>query len=358
MTPGEPMYRVEQLPVFQNRMFHSREDARNCAKGDVVLAQDPATGLIWNRAFRPELMEYGPDYHNEQGLSGFFQSHLQNVSQIVQKHFRGLSLIEVGCGKGHFLESLQALGFQIAGLDPAYEGSNPAIVKQYFSPEAGLRGDGIILRHVLEHVNDPVSFLSAIRDANGGGGKVYIEVPCFDWICEHRAWFDIFYEHVNYFRLADFDRMFGVVHEAGRIFQGQYLYAVADLATIRTPVREKADRFEFPPHFLDSVNRYADRLASREKACRVIWGAASKGVIFALFMERAGVKADMIVDINPAKQGRFLAATGLQVQSPEEAMKALPRDTDVFVMNGNYAEEIKALTGSQFEYITVDHERI
>jgi SAM-dependent methyltransferase len=358
MTEHQPMYRAERLPVFQNRTFNSVKEAEESATGDVLLVQDPATGLISNHAFRPELLRYGADYHNEQGLSSVFQSHLRNVSGIIQKHFQGASLIEVGCGKGHFLESLQALGFRITGLDPAYEGSNSAIVKEYFSPEAGLTGDGIILRHVLEHIQDPVAFLSKIRDANGGKGKAYIEVPCFDWICERRAWFDIFYEHVNYFRLGDFRRMFGTVYEAGHIFNGQYLYAVADLATIRTPVSAADDRFVFPSHFLDGVRRYADKLDERTTGRRAIWGAASKGVIFSLFMKRAGARIDMAVDINPAKQGKFLAVTGLQVQPPDAAMKMLPPGSEVFVMNGNYLEEIKMSTKGQFEYIPVDHERI
>lgn len=358
MIPGQPLYRAEQLPVFQNRIFHSEEEGRNCTTGDVVLAQDPGTGLISNQAFRPELMKYDTDYHNEQGLSSVFQSHLQNVSEIILKHFHGSSLIEVGCGKGHFLEALQALGFEVTGLDPAYEGSNPSIIKQYFSAEAGLRGDGIILRHVLEHVQDPVAFLSKIRDANGGKGKVYIEVPCFEWICDRRAWFDIFYEHVNYFMLSDFHRMFGTIHDAGHSFNGQYLYAVADLATLRVPLHEEAGRFEFPAHFLDSVDRYAARLCTRKSAPSAVWGAASKGVIFALFMARAGAGVDMVIDINPAKQGRFLPGTGLQVQSPEAAMKALSPGAEIFVMNGNYLEEVKTLTKSRFNYITVDHEDI
>src|SRR3546814_9608010 len=62
--------------------------------------------------------------------------------------------------------------------------------------------------------------------------QIYIEVPCFDWIVEHSAWFDVFYEHVNYFRLADLRAMFGTVHEAGHLFGGQYLYIVADLSTL------------------------------------------------------------------------------------------------------------------------------
>lgn len=258
------IYRAEQLPVFQNLMFHSEAEAINCVRGDVVLVQDIETGLIFNQAFKPDLMKYGADYQNEQAVSTVFQRHLQNVSEAIRKHFEGHSLIEVGCGKAYFLEQLQGHGFEIAGWDPTYEGSNPAVVKEFFGPEAEQRADGIILRHVLEHVQEPVGFISKLRDANGGGGKIYIEVPCFDWICDHRAWFDIFYEHVNYFRLADFYRMFGSVYEAGHTFNGQYLYVVADLATIRTPVYVTEDRFEFPGDFLDAIEQHADRLRTQD----------------------------------------------------------------------------------------------
>lgn len=65
MKPYRVIYQVEQLPVFQNRMFHSEEEARNCAKGDMLLAQDLETGLVANQAFRPELMCYDADYQNE-----------------------------------------------------------------------------------------------------------------------------------------------------------------------------------------------------------------------------------------------------------------------------------------------------
>src|ERR1017187_6492880 len=256
------LYRAEQLPSFQNRMFHSEEEAKNCAKGDVVLVRDLDTGLTFNRAFQPELMQYDADYQNEQAISAAFRRRLQNVSEVILKHFQDSSLIEVGCGKGYFLEHLQAMGFKITGLDPAYEGSNPSVIKRYFSPESGLRADGIVLRHVLEHLQDPVGFLSRVRDANGGGGKIYIEVPCFDWICDHRAWFDIFYEHVNYFRLPDFHRMFGLVYEAGHAFNGQYLYVVADLATIRAPECDETDRITFPEGLLDTVSVYAAELGA------------------------------------------------------------------------------------------------
>lgn len=360
MSSAREIYRAEQLPVFQNRMFDSAQAARECSRGDVVLVQDLNTGLIFNQAFDPELMRYDANYQNEQGHSRAFRSHLEHVGRLVLTHFRDQTLIEVGCGKGYFLEQLQDLGCQVIGLDPTYEGDNPAVVRDYFMPSTGLRADGLILRHVLEHVRDPVGFLTQLRDANGGG-KIYIEVPCVEWIAKHRAWFDIFYEHVNYFRLSDLENIFCKTYAAGRVFGDQYLYIVADLASLRTPSTSTATLFDFPSDFLSSVTESVAALASKTGRTSsnqtAIWGGASKGVIFALFMQRAGFDVDMVVDINPAKQGRFLAATGHRVHSPEEAMRCLAPGADVFVMNRNYLDEIQELTARRFNYISLDHEQ-
>jgi SAM-dependent methyltransferase len=339
-------------------MFQSSDEARNCVRGDVNLIRDARTGLIFNRSFRPELMTYDANYQNEQAVSGVFREHLGSVLAVIEKHFRGLSLIEVGCGKGLFLEQLQARGFDIRGVDPTYEGSNPSVIREYYSPSIALRADGIVLRHVLEHVQDPVGFLHQIRDVNGGRGKIYIEVPCFDWICEHRAWFDVFYEHVNYFRIEDFYRMFATIHEAGRVFAGQYLYVVAELATLRNPVVDTLDDFEFPKDFLGTINEYVARLTARVPGDSAIWGGASKGVIFALFMERAGAAIDIVVDVNPAKHDKYLPGTGLRVYSPERALEVLSPGADIYVMNSNYLHEIKEATRNLYNYKTVDHDRI
>jgi hypothetical protein len=352
------VYRAEQLPVLQNRMFTSERTARECARGNVVLVQSQATGLIFNHAFRAELVEYDADYQNEQGLSTAFARHLDAVLAVIGRHFAGTSLIEVGCGKGLFLERLLAGGFDVTGLDPTYEGTSSRVIRKFFTPEVGIRADGIVLRHVLEHVADPVAFLRGLSEANGGHGKIYIEVPCLEWIARQHAWFDVFYEHVNYFRLVDFERMFGTLHEAGHCFAGQYLYAVADLATLRTPRRPPGDEFTLPLGFMASIDACSARLAAQPAgSARAVWGGASKGVIFALFMERAGARIDTVIDINPAKQGRFLAATGIRVQSPEEAMAHLPAGADVLVMNSNYLQEIEAATAHRFNCLPIDQGR-
>ncbi len=347
MTDLRELYRTDRLPVFQNRMYDSEAEALDAPVGDMRLVENLATGLVYNADFRPELVVYDEHYQNEQANSPYFKTHLEEVAGIVARTLGKRAIVEVACGKGYFLEMLAARGFGITGFDPAYEGANPAIEKRYFDMAAGIRGEGLILRHVLEHIEDPVAFLAHIREANGGQGKIYIEVPCFDWICEHRAWFDIFYEHVNYFRPIDFKRMFGSIHEQDHLFGGQYQYVVADLASLRTPQYDAADAVRFPSLSMP-------QLAQARQSQVIVWGGASKGLIFALHCQRSGIPVSAVIDINPAKQGKYLAATGLQVRAPGEVLPTLPAGSTIYVMNSNYLEEIRIQAGNQFNYVGID----
>lgn len=350
------LFRGEGLPTLQNRVYPTAQEAKDCLRGDVVLVQDETTGLVFNGAFDPSRLVYDKNYQNEQACSPAFRKHLEQVAQIIERYGQGKKLLEVGCGKGWFLEMLRQRGHDITGFDPAYEGDALDIIKAAFSPELGMQGDVLILRHVLEHIPGPVPFLHEIARSNGNQGLIYIEVPCLDWIMQHRAWFDIFYEHVNYFRLDDFRRIFGRVVDAGRIFGGQYLYVVADLATIQQPRITPAELVDFPADFLASVNQSAAYCQSQEHAGRapVVWGAASKGVIFSLYMQRQGVTPEAVIDVNPVKQGKYLPATGLLVESPASALQRLPDGAVILVMNSNYLDEIKAQTNHRFTYRAID----
>lgn len=338
------LYRQRDLPIFQNRMYETSEAGRACPKGDMLLVEDMQSGLVRNAAFDPSRMDYDSAYQNEQGTSEKFQQHLYKVVQLIETKMGKAGLVEVGCGKGTFLELLLSHGADVVGYDPTYEGNNKKVTREYFSEELGIRGQGLILRHVLEHIANPVDFLFRLAAANGGSGLIYIEVPCFDWICDHRAWFDIFYEHVNYFRLSDFYRIFGRVFHADRGFGGQYLRVIGDLSTLRRPVRDADDPVSFPADF----NQRLETEANTKIGPCIVWGGASKGVIFSLLRERAGFPVDRVIDINPAKQGRFLPATGLKVFGPEMGLAGLPPGSLIYVMNPNYLAEIQAMVGPDF----------
>lgn len=134
---GAPMafelHRAAGLPVLQNRTFADAISACASASGDMCLVQDEHTGLVYNQAFDESLLCYDSDYQNEQALSPAFQRHLDQVEGLIARHFAGKRLIEVGCGKGYFLELLRQRGHVVTGIDPAYEGENPDVIKAPFT---------------------------------------------------------------------------------------------------------------------------------------------------------------------------------------------------------------------------------
>jgi SAM-dependent methyltransferase len=347
------LFRLDGVPAYQNKMFDSTEAARSCPSGDVVLVQDMNTGLVFNKVYDQAMLSYDETYQNEQGYSLAFQAHLSEVLGKIDLHFSGEHILEVGCGKGGFLDLIRQRGHDAVGVDPAYEGNAPYIHKQHFDASLDVNAGAVILRHVLEHIPKPMVFLQAIASANGGKGRIYIEVPCLDWIMQRRAWFDVFYEHVNYFRLSDFNRMFGVVYEAGHLFGGQYIYVIAELASLRNPeLGGSVDTVNFPGDFLRELDSCLEM--SSRASNRIVWGAGAKGVMFSHHLVSRGSPLDFVIDINPSKQGKFLGGSALPVLSPILGLPKLSTGDDVFVMNSNYFIEISSLGGNHLNYISVD----
>ncbi len=333
----------KDYPVIQNTAYNTFEEATSCKVSDIQLILDSGTGLVYNNQFDESLIDYDVNYDNEQSNSHVFKDHLNVVQSIIQQHIGKNKIVEIGCGKGTFLEKLLGCGFDIIGFDPTYEGTNPLVIKQFYT-KGCYNGEahGIILRHVLEHIPNPVNFIKSLAENNNYKGSIYIEVPCLDWIIKNNTWYDFYYEHVNYFRISDFRKIFKNIKSIGHVFNGQYIYIVADLSEINLPEYEPdADLISLPNLNVESfLNQDID----------VVWGAGSKGIIFSMLLSRHGIKPKYIVDINPHKIGKFAPVTGLQIISPDECLQYVQERKNVYIMNRNYENEIKKMTNYLYSY--------
>ena len=81
-------------------------------------------------------------------------------------------------------------------FDASQAGNNPAI-ERYLNENEKSNRLSEVLRHVRTRSN-PYKFLSMLKTVFCNA-KVYIEVPNYDWIVANKTFFDITYEHVNYF---------------------------------------------------------------------------------------------------------------------------------------------------------------
>lgn len=355
MDSCKTLYRAAGIPAMQNRLFSSRAEALVAPSASLELCQDE-TGLVFNRSFDPAVVAYDEGYQNDQGYSLKFQRHLDEVCELCCGHLTSKEnlVVDVGCGKGGFVELLREKGVNAIGYDNAYQGDSPYIRKSFFSVDSHDRGHLLTLRHVLEHIPSPWQFVDGIAAANGYEGFLYVEVPDLEWILEHCAYFDLFHEHVNYFRADDFSRRFGdgVIFQS-KGFSGQYLSVIINLECVRgcnqsSLARESDSGLQTA---FDQLSEYEDKVYATltESHEIVLWGAAAKGVMFAA-KSPAAIKRRIAyaIDINPRKQGHFMPISGVEVLGPVTGVTRLDPSSLVVIMNPNYEKEIReSLSHSQ-----------
>lgn len=344
-----------KYPASANVLYDNIEDAINCKTFDIEIVQDPNTGLVYNRKFDQKTMEYNENYHSERTFSNSYKNYLSTIKDVIEKYFIKSNVLEIGCGDGTFLEYLSERGFDIEGMDPSYQGNNKKIKKEYYTENSKKVYDGIILRHVIEHIQNPYNFLYNLKKINKDHGLIYIEVPNLDYINKNNSFFDIYYEHVNYFRMTDLKNMFDNILETGICFDGQYMYIVAELGSFKTP--KKTDDFIFDNNIFTKLNNSID-IIKKSISKNIIWGCSLKGVIFSIFLYKNNIKVDYFVDISPYKQNKYMPIISNydgygKIISFDKIEKNLDNNTNIFIMNSNYEKEIKEMTNNKFNYIVL-----
>jgi len=113
----------------------------------------------------------------------------QSPSEWVTKLFRPGRILDVGCGNGEFLADLRNYGFETWGCDISrvavlrtQEKIGKSKVKMGFLPDLNFRikFDIISFWHILEHLDNPFSYLLRARSLLKKGGLIVGEVPNLD----------------------------------------------------------------------------------------------------------------------------------------------------------------------------------
>ncbi len=355
---------IQQVPAHCNLLWPERELALKAPRGDIHLGYCSTCTHIYNFAFDPRHMEYDQAYEN----SLHFSPHVQDcanslASDLIDRYaLHSKTIIEIGSGKGDFLIMLAEMGNNRGlGFDPSYEpdlaghrSERVTFIQDFYSEKyVDLEPDLVCCRHVLEHIYKPSAFLTNIRRAIGEkeGTAVFFEVPNVKYTLVDLGIWDIIYEHCSYFNKESLIWLFSStdfhVRDVRETFSGQFLTIDAIPGSRNGPNSENAKEISqhvalFSLNYQQKVSAWCieiDKIKeSRQKA--VVWGAGSKGVSFlnTLNAERA---CKYVVDLNPRKQGMFVAGTGQKIVSPD-FLKEYQPDL-VVIMNPNYENEIRQM---------------
>lgn len=145
-------------------------------------------------AFRPADVEELRDAHDEDYFAGYKggidtrqrwrDAHVR--VKFVSQQVPDGTLLEIGCGSGHFLAAAHRTGYPVMGVEQSptalEQGGVPIDFTVKYGPIEDVRlpsnGFNIVCGwHVLEHIPDPVPVLAKLHDALRPGGLAIFEVP-------------------------------------------------------------------------------------------------------------------------------------------------------------------------------------
>jgi SAM-dependent methyltransferase len=346
------------VPVHQNMVFKKQADAVAIARGDLDFRACERCGFVFNAAFDPDLLNYSADYDNTQLMSPSFLEYVRGLVRhlVEERGVRDADIVEVGCGKGGFIRALvEYPGANNSGIgfDPSYVGPDSDLGGRlrferrfYDGSCTDVPADVVASRHVIEHVAQPLDLLRAIKAAlvTRPGARIFLETPCVEWILKNEVVWDFFYEHCSLFTaesLATACQIVGFsVNSVTHLFGGQYLWLEATNVTCHAGAVP-----QLSSAFKDAECEHRERWQAlveetSRQGCVAVWGAGAKGVTFVNLVDPRRTHIACVVDVNPSKQGAFVASSGHPIVAPRDL--ATYGVTHALLLNPNYRGEVQS----------------
>lgn len=364
-TDLDPLYHLPSVPAQSVVLMDTPREALAYPHGELTLTLCRSCGFLFNATFDADLVDYSSTTEESQHFSGTFNAFVRELAAEIAPMCdpeNGLTL-EIGCGKGDFLEELvRQTGTEAIGVDPGFIperlsgpiGQRIRFLREYFDPaHIEAAPDLIICRHTLEHIAEVGAFMDDVVAVTGRRGDVDVmfETPDAARVLAEGAFWDIYHEHCSYFTVGSHARLFrraGLdVTRSYLAYSGQYIIQYARLGQ-GAPRPEEEDlntilalAEAFPSKVAEARAYWTNLVREAHRAGRktAIWGGGSKAVSF-LTTNGLSDEISQVIDINVHKQGKYMPGTGHLVSAPE-TLRDDPPDL-VIAMNPAYLKEIRA----------------
>jgi SAM-dependent methyltransferase len=309
----------------------------------------PVSGLV-QLAHRFESSVYS-DYGFAGDTSEAYRAHLEWFAAELHAGLNpGGGVLEVGCGDGTLLGLLQERGHDnVIGIDPGRAAAATAtagVIAGFFPDDLpadarARRYRRVIARHVLEHIENPRTFIAELSAYLAADGELWIEVPDLDATLDGGRWSNFYQLHCNYFTAGTLDRLAAT---AGLRCVGGTVVDVFGGSLLRR-YRHGSELAPASPHrtarvahgFASFQDRLAE-LAAKLPARSVGYGAAERTALTLGACPPLAERLTALHDGNALLDGRHLAGTALEIRSPDDLYQAAPEAVVLFAVS--HREEI------------------
>ena len=351
----DDLIKLEKYPVSNVGLAVSKEEALQADVFDMNICICRDCSHIYNRT--PVKINY--KQHN----TTFFTNDIQkkyiqkSAKNLVEKYnLKNKNILEIGSGDGYLLKCLVKNNNSCIGYEPSLQDiireGGVVFINDYFNPSIHLnkKFDFIILRHILEHFDNPYKFLREIiyklvyLDYNV---KFFIEVPNIEPTLKNLRINDFIHEHISHFSKYSLKYLLQRLNlDILEIYTTQNNENIVTISQINKDFITKMNNIVI---IKNEFNIIIDKLRNdfkliREKNLTIaIWGAEGRGASFIKNIKDLLRGDEFIIDSDEKKFGKYIPSIGLKISSYEEL---IDRKIDAIIITtavgkDNILQEIK-----------------
>lgn len=305
------------------------------------------------------------------GYADDFINFIEKSSQELK--LDDLKVLEIGCGNGYLLKCLADKGADVLGIEPgdhAQIGSKkwgvPIIQDNFPSSTINEKFDLILTFAVLEHIENPVEFLSLIKNNLSDDGILIIAVPDEGPYINSGDVSTLFHEHWSYFdkntllstvRLAGYmDLKCELSGYGGSIFcsmkksDANFELSIDDVQSAKTLANDYIDQSR---KHVETFNIYVNEIYSKGETLAIyVPGRA----VNALSIGNTEIGTTRFIDDNPLLVNTYFPGFDIPIEN-RESLISRPTD-NVIIMSRTFGDklamELKAQMPSHVDIITID----
>jgi 2-polyprenyl-3-methyl-5-hydroxy-6-metoxy-1,4-benzoquinol methylase len=329
------------------------------------LSTDPATGTII-QAYDPSVertnkiaYDVGSEITGLMMERGIGREYADDFIAFLRRSlgrddFKGLRVLDVGCGTGYLIHRIKQLGGDVLGVDPGPQFQKSAEeygvdVIQDFFPSRRITGrfDLMMSYALLEHVTNPAGILRDMRRFLADDGIIATAVPNDERCIVAGDISPFFHEHWNYYSeptlratLASVD----LSSDTELSGFGGLIYSAARPAssTNGAPQVEARSKMESIMSVCQSKMRAIEKMLQECKEKRESVGVYVPGRIvnyLSLIQKKTKLPTINFFDDDPNVKGAYLPGFTIPIQDRQELLRNPP--SLLLVMSPSFGNKIK-----------------
>jgi 2-polyprenyl-3-methyl-5-hydroxy-6-metoxy-1,4-benzoquinol methylase len=263
-------------------------------------------------------------------------------------------VLEIGSGKGEYLELMNGLGINAFGIENSRANIRDSAIAQkieqgYFNSKTPLLKNGLFDAFVsfnfMEHWPDPSSVFNALKKNLTSDAIGLIEVPNFDMMIEKNMYSEFIPDHLFYFTQDTLKRTlelngFDVINISS--IWSDYILS----AEIKSRKQMSFNYFQIGQRNLKT--QLIEFLKTHKKSPIVVWGAGHQA-LSTISMHNISTRIAYIVDSAPFKQNKFAPGCNLLVNPPEQL--STDHIMTLIIMGAGYSDEILKIVQKKYTQI-------